>query len=88
MEQPSTSRRAGRPRKGEQAIEDATGLRRVRLALGLTQTEMAAELMCSISSIARYEREGTLPEVGALRAQFEKMAKRAGVQLEGEAAST
>lgn len=58
-------------------------VKRVRDTLGMTQVQFAEALMCSESSVARYERAGTVPESGALRAQFEKLAKKAGVGLEG-----
>jgi transcriptional regulator with XRE-family HTH domain len=54
----------------------------VRLLLNLTQEEMAAKLGCSITSERRFEYEATLPKVKAVRERFEKMAKKAGVEIE------
>ncbi len=54
----------------------------VRLSLNLTQEEMAAKLGCSITSERRFEYEATLPKVKAVRERFEKMAKKAGIQIE------
>lgn len=75
----------GRPAR-QRTPTDA--IKRVREALGLTQVQFAAEMNCSESSVARYERQGTMPETGALRAQLEKLAKRASVKLESETTST
>lgn len=76
MEQPKRPR--GRPPRNKPATDI---VKRVREALEMTQVKFAAELHCSESSVARYEREGTVPETGALRAQFEKLAKRASVDV-------
>ncbi len=84
MEQENTERRPGRPKVDEQEIESAVGVRKVRLVLKMTQAQMANELLCSISSVARFERENALPGTGALRAQLDKLARKAGVTLEAE----
>jgi transcriptional regulator with XRE-family HTH domain len=57
-------------------------IREVRKALGLTQEKMARELGCSYASARRFESDGTLPKVAAVRERFEKMAKKAGVEIE------
>lgn len=56
----------------------------VRLALGLTQEEMAQKLGCSLSSARRFEQEGVLPRVKAVRGNLLRMAKQAGIELEAK----
>jgi len=57
-------------------------VREVRKALKLTQEQMARELGCSYASARRFESDGTLPKVVAVRERFEKMAKKAGFEIE------
>jgi transcriptional regulator with XRE-family HTH domain len=57
-------------------------IKTVRLALNLTQEEMAAKLGCSITSERRFEYDGTLPKVKAVLGNFKKLAKQAGIEIE------
>lgn len=70
----------GRPAGTGAVTSDA--VRQTRLALGLNQQEMAAEIGCALSSIARMEQLRKLPSKGAVFNNFEKLAKKAGIQLE------
>ncbi len=57
-------------------------VREVRLALGLTQEQLAKKMGCSLSSERRFEYDGTMPTVGAVLANFKRLAKQAGVVIE------
>lgn len=78
----TTTRPRGRPPRTPQPPTDA--VRRLRLELGKTQVQLAKMMHCSENSIARYERDHTTPEVFTVRAQFEKLARKAGISLEAE----
>lgn len=75
----STVSKRGRPTGTGAVSSDA--VKQTRLALGLNQQEMATELGCALSSVARMEQLGKLPSKGAVFNNFEKLAKRAGVTL-------
>ncbi len=62
-------------------------VKETRLALKLTQMEMADAIGCSFSTERRCERESRLPSSRAAVANLRKLAKKAGVGME-EAAST
>ena len=70
----------GRP-AGTGAIS-SDAVKQTRLELGLNQQEMAAELGCALSSVARMEQLGKLPSKGAVFNNFEKLAKKAGVVVD------
>lgn len=57
----------------------------IRLALNLTQEEMAAKMGCSITSARRFEYDGTMPKVKAVLGNLRKLAKQAGIDIESEA---
>ncbi len=57
-------------------------VREVRLALGLTQEQLAKKMGCSLSSERRFEYSGTTPTVGAVLANFRRLAAKAGVSLD------
>jgi DNA-binding XRE family transcriptional regulator len=54
----------------------------VRLALGITQGEMAKRLQSSAMTVRRCEYERRLPGTVAVLANLRKMAKQAGVTIE------
>jgi predicted transcriptional regulator len=58
-------------------------VRVVRDALGITQEEMARRMGCSISSERRFEYDRSIPTVTAVKENFRKLAKQAGVEVEG-----
>lgn len=74
----SETRPRGRPVREEVATDV---VRRVRDALGMTQQQFAEELPASLSAVRTMERNQRLPGSRALRESFEKLAKRAGVEL-------
>jgi transcriptional regulator with XRE-family HTH domain len=57
-------------------------VKEVRLALGLSQEQMAHKLGCSQSTVWRCERTGTVPHDVAVVAALHSMAGRAGLEIE------
>ncbi len=58
-------------------------VKETRLALGLTQEQMAEKLGVSLTSARRFEYERTTPTVAAVLKNFKRLAKQAGVELPG-----
>jgi len=63
--------------------EEAPPVKQIRLALGITQEEMARRMECSISSARRFEQVGGLPRVAAMRSNLKRLAKQARIEVEG-----
>jgi transcriptional regulator with XRE-family HTH domain len=57
-------------------------VKEIRVALKLTQYEMAKRMGCSITSERRFEYQRTLPTVVAVKANLRKLAKQAGVEID------
>ena len=74
----SVQRGRGRPVRVE---PETDAVRRVRDALGMTQQELAEAMPCSLSAIRTMERDNRLPGSRALRENFAKLARRAGVEV-------
>jgi DNA-binding transcriptional regulator YiaG len=74
----------GRPAGRKQEKQKSDAVFRVRSALGMTQEEFAREMGCSIATIRKYEQGQVLPGGVSQKLAFAKVAKRAGVSLEGE----
>lgn len=74
-------RTGGRP-PGSRTTINTDAVFQVREALGLTQEETARELHCSLSAVRRFEREKVLPVSGAIRDNFNRLAKKAGVEIQ------
>jgi transcriptional regulator with XRE-family HTH domain len=64
------------------ATQPQNPVKDVRLALKLTQREMAEKLGCGLTSERRFEYSRGLPSVRAVRANLDKLARRAGVLIE------
>jgi transcriptional regulator with XRE-family HTH domain len=62
--------------------EKVSPVKAVRLALGITQQEMAKRMGCSHPSERRFEYAGTIPTVAAVRTNLKRLAKQAGVEVE------
>ncbi len=75
----TTSERKGR---GKPAKYRGSRMFRIREALNLTQEESARELRCSLSTVARIERLDEVPDSAAIRDNFNRLAHRAGVEIE------
>jgi DNA-binding transcriptional regulator YiaG len=56
-------------------------VKEVREALGLTQKEMAAKMGCGSATERRCEYEARLPTNVAVRSNFLKLAKQAGIDV-------
>jgi transcriptional regulator with XRE-family HTH domain len=82
MEQKTKPKSAGRP-LGVRSSRSSDAVSRVRAALGMTQEEFARELGCSLSNVAKMEGDSRTPGTVALKTNLAKLAKRAGVSLEG-----
>jgi DNA-binding transcriptional regulator YiaG len=57
-------------------------MKEVRTALGLTQEEFARQLCSSLSTVTKCEAQARMPRTHATRANFEQLAKRAGISLD------
>ncbi len=54
----------------------------IRVALKLTQKQMAAKLGCSAMTVRRSEYDQALPRTAAVMANLRKLAKQAGVEID------
>ncbi len=73
----STPSSLGRPRKPPHPPTDVVC--RVRVALKLTQEQMAQEMKCSLSNLRDMEQKHRLPGSHALKANFIRLAVRVGL---------
>jgi transcriptional regulator with XRE-family HTH domain len=53
----------------------------VRLALGITQPEMAAKLGCGVTTLRHYEYTSTVPTGRSIYNNLSKQAAKAGVLI-------
>jgi transcriptional regulator with XRE-family HTH domain len=58
-------------------------VRQIRLNLGDTQPKFAKRLGVALRTAKRYELENVLPRNAAIRRNLERLAKQAGVEVEG-----
>jgi ribosome-binding protein aMBF1 (putative translation factor) len=80
METPEEkSRPRGRPSGTLSPRSDA--VRAVRKKMGWTQKQLAEKLPCSLSAVRYMEREGRLPGNLGILESFQKLARKAGVEL-------
>jgi transcriptional regulator with XRE-family HTH domain len=63
-----------------EAIKESP-VKAVRLALNMTQEEMALQMGCSINTQRRCEYDGRLPSTRAVLDNFRKLAKKAGIKV-------
>ena len=62
--------------------ENSNPMRDVRLALGLTQEEMAVRLGVGYTTVRRCEYEKRVPGTIAGRRAFEQLAREAGIKID------
>lgn len=72
-------RPAGRPKRPPMPPTDV--VRQVRDALKLTQIDFAQAMKCTELAIRKMENERRLPGSRALKDNFSKLAKKAGVEV-------
>jgi ribosome-binding protein aMBF1 (putative translation factor) len=80
MNKPNEEVKRGRPSKPPEPPSDA--VRATREALGMTQEDVAREIKCSLSAVRRFERERALPSNSAIKENFQKLAARAGIEID------
>lgn len=69
----------GRPRV---ATVETEAVVTTRQKLGMSQEQFAREMGCSLAAVRKMESEHRLPGSYALRTAFDKLAQRAGVEVE------
>jgi DNA-binding transcriptional regulator YiaG len=66
-------------------VAEGDAVKSIRVALGLTQQDMASELKCAISSVQKMEGQNRMPRNRAVRDNLATMAERAGIEIQKNA---